>query len=70
MVLEVLCTSIGLGDNVNNHPLSQFHGSGGCWHRRGDTSKEPLFSCLAWLMGYTMTTIRFHSLWVNMYMPS
>ena len=50
-----------------NHPLSQFHGPGGWWHCRGDTSKECLFSYWAWLMGSTKMTIHFHSLWVNIY---
>jgi hypothetical protein len=67
MVLKLLWRDIEWAEHDNNHPLSRFHGPGGWWHRRGDTSKEPLFSCWAWYMGYTTTTIRFQSLWINIY---
>jgi hypothetical protein len=70
MVLKVFWMDIEWGEHHCNHFLSQFHGPGGWWHRRGDTSKERLFSCWAWLMGSTATTIHFHSLWVLIVMHS
>jgi hypothetical protein len=34
------------GEHNNKHLLSRFFGPGGCWHRRGATSKKKgLFSC-------------------------
>jgi hypothetical protein len=33
------------GTQHNKHLLSRFFGPRDCWHRRGATSKEDLFSC-------------------------
>jgi hypothetical protein len=43
--LEGILGGYLVGEHNNKHFLSRFFGPGGCWHRRGATSKEGLFSC-------------------------
>jgi hypothetical protein len=42
MVLKAFWLDVERGEQERyNYPLSRFHGPGGSWYRRGDTSKIP-----------------------------